>query len=770
MESESEIDNHSANEKCNENACKSRSKITKSPPEFYNDKYLRKNIIDYRYYQENILKKCKNKNTLVVLPTGLGKTIIGILLIAKRLEKYAARGKILILAPTRPLVSQHLESCQKFLKINKNKIKLLTGRIPPEKRIIHFKKAQIIIATPQVIKNDVIRGRYSLKDVILAIFDEAHRARGRYSYVFLSKEYVEKCSDPLILGLTASPGKNYEIVQELCDTLYIENVVFKTYEDHDVKQYVYDIDLYLKKIDLPVRLLEISKIIENLFQQFLNFFIERELINPCKKYYSKMNFLRIAQDLTYSLKYGDLFNNENCKEDLLCELHFSNPPIIDLVKERKLNIHAIFSYCSSCISLLHAKELLETQHLKVFKTFLEKIEFKAEQGNHSAKRIIRSDHFKLIRTLIEKQEGLERLRVGHPKIESILKIIRDEISEFHNKKMLIFTQYREMAHILKTIINQEFEDDIVAQKFIGQSTTRQERGFSQHEQIEILKDFRNNNINILTATSVAEEGLDIPNVDAIIFYEPVASEIRHIQRRGRTGRHSRGRCYILIAKDSVDVPFFNIAKRKEGKMNSILMDSSQLDLVNNIDRQEICFTPVSEVKSDYEILKNYRSRRKKEKELLANRSIDEIIQKLDEFSNSEEYKKFQNYGVTFLSDMIDVKKESLKKKVVHMKGKKSVKKSKNKYQKKNKKRCTEKKMEKKKSRKQYLNNNVKTIIKLADTYSENDEIAFDKLKELAEFEEIEGRKFYIHLNRACYLKYIKRDKSKNCIYFLKHYK
>lgn len=734
------------------NMNRKKCSIQSNELQFYNDTFLKQDTISFRQYQANILKKCRNKNSLVVLPTGLGKTIIAILLIAKKLKKYQEHGKILILAPTRPLVAQHLSSCQKFLNLNHEKISLLTGRISPEKRIITFRNSRIIISTPQVIKNDVLRGRYSLKNVVLTIFDEAHRTKGNYAYTFLSKEYIKKCKDPLILALTASPGKDYDNIQELCNNLFIENIIFKTFEDPDVEKYIHEIDVFLEKVALPINILEISQIIENLFQKFLEFFTERNLLSSSQKYYSKMTFLQLAQDLSFSLQYGDLFSNEACKEELYDKLHFNDPPIIEIVREKKLNVHSIFSYCSSCISLLHAKELLETQHIYLFKSFLEKLQYKTDQDNKSARRIISSDHFHLINSLLEEKYCQNLI---HPKIDRLLKIISEEITTFHNHKILVFTQYREMAAILESMINQTFPNKIRAEKFIGQSTTIHERGFSQKRQIEILNDFRNNKIDVLTATSVAEEGLDIPNVDAIIFFEPVASEIRHIQRRGRTGRHSPGRCYILIAKDSVDVPFYIVAKKKEDTMNSVLIDPYQLDLTENLQRQEICFNDKEgdEDITEYEILKNYRSRRKKEKELLANRSIEEIIENIDTFSKSKKYNHYKNQGVTFLSDLVGLTKNKLTNNVIKMKKHTS---------------NTNKKKNYNNANKIYLNRNAQAIIQLAETYSDkNGKISFEKLKELAELEDIEGKKFYIHFNRACYLKYIKKDK--NDVYFLKSY-
>lgn len=716
--------------------------------EFYNDDLLKKNKIKYRQYQDNIAQKCRESNSLVVLPTGLGKTIVAILLIAKRLKRYHKNGKILILAPTRPLVAQHLESCKRFLNIDSEEINSLTGKITPEKRIVLFKQSKVLISTPQVIKNDTMRGRYQLETVIMVIFDEAHRTRGNYAYTFLSKEYMKKCSDPLILGLTASPGKDYDRIQTLCDNLYVENIIFKTYNDKDVEQYVFDIDLFLERVELPIKILEITQVLDTLFNKFLRFFIERDLINPYKKYYSKMDFLRIAQDLNFSLRYSDLLNNGEFIEEISNELHFTDPKIIETVRKKNLNIHAIFSYCSSCISLLHAKELLETQDVRVFNSFVERLHSKAEQDNMSAKRIILSEHFKLVQSIIEEEKIAHSY---HPKIERALKIIKEEIKEYRNDKILIFTQYREMAELLKSVINREINHEIVAEKFIGQASKVNERGFTQNEQIEILRNFKVSKINILTATSVAEEGLDIPNVDAIIFYEPVASEIRHIQRRGRTGRHSPGRCYVLMAKNTKDIPYFRVACKKEENMNHLLLEPDELELNNEINRSKIDFSKKKPCLSELEIIKNYRKRKEHEKNLLAKRSTEEIIEQLDAFSESKKFKRFQKTGVTFYTDLVNINKQKIKRKISHMKGKEN-----------------QEKDSTNEERKHYLNRNAQTIIQLAETYSKDNKIQLEKLKELAEQEDITDRKFWTHFNHACYRKYLK--KKGEVVYFLKEYR
>ena len=699
---------------------------------YFNGPFIKKDTVHYRHYQNNIANSCKNKNSLVVLPTGLGKTIIGILLVAYSLKKYP-RAKIVILAPTRPLVAQHKASCIKFLDINPEEIISFTGKISPEKRILLFKNSKIIISTPQVINNDIMRGRYDLRQVSLVVFDEAHKTKGNYSYNLISQEYITTCNDPLILGLTASPGKDFERIQLICDNLHIENIVFRNYEDEDVKEYIHDIDTYINLVNLPIKILELSQVWQELLKRFLRFFIDRKLINPYKKYYSKLDFLRMTNDLTLSFRHEKDYISE---EEFLDSLYYTDPKIIDIINDNEIDVNSVYSYCSSCISLLHAKDLIETQEISLFLSFLEKIEFRAEQGILSAKRIVNSEHFQFVRSTIEKEKLSD---LTHPKIDKIISLITEEMEEFNNKKIIIFTQFREMAEFLKNRLQNEFKNHLSIEKFIGQSSKMNDFGFSQKLQSEILQKFRNDEINVLIATSVAEEGIDIPNVDAIIFYEPVPSEIRLIQRRGRTGRYASGRCYILVTEDTVDVPFYIVARRKEGIMKSVLTGYEQIDLNNKLERKSIIFSEPNKSKSsDFELIKNFKDRRDREKELLANRSIEEILTQLDDFCNSEEYKKIKECGVTFFSDIVKIEHQEMRNKIMKQKGKKNM---------------------PQKQRKMYLNKNVKTLINIVKTYSQEDLLDFGELKQLATEEEIIDRKFYIHFNQACHHGYLRKQGS-----------
>jgi|GEM_PF-2178441 len=108
-----------------------------------------------REYQQKIFDTCKDKNCLVVLPTGTGKTLIALMLSISRLRLYP-ESKVLFLAPTRPLAEQHLSYFQKHLPELFATKELFTGKIDAEKRKKLWQNAEIIFSTPQCVSGETI--------------------------------------------------------------------------------------------------------------------------------------------------------------------------------------------------------------------------------------------------------------------------------------------------------------------------------------------------------------------------------------------------------------------------------------------------------------------------------------------------------------------------------------------------------------------------------------------------------------------------------------
>jgi len=490
-----------------------------------------------RLYQETILSTCNEKNTLVVLPTGMGKTAISMLLAAQRLSNYP-KSKILILAPTKPLAEQHLNTFKRHLDFNQDRFVLFTGLVRPEKREELWKDAKFIFSTPQGMENDIISRKINLEDVSLLVFDEAHRATGDYAYTFIAKQYNKLAKYPRILALTASPGSEVEKIEEVCRNLYIEGVEIRTDTDPDVRPYVQEIKADWVEVELPDSFLEIREFLKESFRS--------KLIEIKKKGFIKSSAIQ---------QIG--------KKDLISLQSEFHARLAHGSKDFQLM--KSISLIAEAIKVQHALELLETQGISSLYKYLEKLESESKITKVKAvKNLVQDLNFKsaFIRT-----RTLYEANIDHPKLDELKKIIKKQTEKNTNPKIIIFTQYRDTA--LKISSELAKLGDVKSEIFVGQMK-KGETGLSQKKQKEMLDRFSNGRFNCLISTSIGEEGLDIPEVDLVVFYEPIPSAIRHIQRRGRTGRQKKGRMTVLIAKNTRDEGYRWSAFHKERRMHKTL--------------------------------------------------------------------------------------------------------------------------------------------------------------------------------------------------------
>ncbi len=484
---------------------------------------IKPNTLEARLYQQIIAANALKKNTLCVLSTGLGKTAIAILVIAGILTK--KDGKVLILAPSRPLVEQHYNRLKEILNIEEDKIIALTGKIPPKKRAELYKKGKIFIATPQVIENDIIAKRLNVDDFVLLIADEAHHTTGDHAYTFVAKEFKDKCH---VLGLTASPGSDIDRVMEICENLGIEQVEVRTEDDEDVKPYIAKVKLKPIRIELPTE-----------FKKAL------KLINEALK-----DRLKILRD------FGVIDSITNVTKTELIEL---NNKLFAYDEEVK---YELIKVCSEALKLMHAKELLESQGKSVFLNYINRL---STQRTKSAKSVVNDEKVR------EAVKLLIKSNVEHPKLDMVVNLVKNILEKNKDERIIVFAQYRDTVEKIVNLLNQ---NDIKAIKFIGQSN-KDGKGMSQKEQVEAVERFKKEG-SVLVSTSVSEEGIDIPTVNYIIFYEPVPSEIRFIQRRGRAMRGEGGRVYILIAKGTADEAYYRSALYKEREMKRLLKNMCYL--------------------------------------------------------------------------------------------------------------------------------------------------------------------------------------------------
>jgi len=474
--------------------------------QYIEKKYVQKNSIEKRDYQVNLANQAIKENCIVVLPTGLGKTAIALNVIAEYLSK--GTGGALFLAPTRVLVNQHYE----FLKANLtlDDISLITGEDPIQKRTKLWSNS-VICATPEITRNDLDRQIVSPEQFNLVVFDEVHRTVGDYAYSGIAERF--RNSSARIVGMTATLPSEKEKATEILTRLRISSIAERTEDSPDVKPYIQETNTEWINVELPPELKSIQTLLKLALDERYNT-IRKNGINLEQQSLSAL--LRIRQFVLYR-------NRRSAK------------PLFTAIR-----IH-------------YALNILEAHGITPFLKFCERARKKKGAG---VKELFEVDpnFTRAVHLAKEAQSrGIEHSKI--PKLKEILESVPG--------KALIFTSYRDSVDL---IYNKLIEMGISAGILIGKAG---ETGLKQKEQIEAVQKFRDGIFQVLVATRVGEEGLDIAEVNQVIFYDNVPSSIRFIQRRGRTGRKDTGKLVVLIAKNTIDERYYWIGKRKMSAAKSM---------------------------------------------------------------------------------------------------------------------------------------------------------------------------------------------------------
>lgn len=549
---------------------------------------FKKERIELRSYQLKIAESSIGKNTLVILPTALGKTIIAIYVSAYYLCKYP-KGKILVMAPTKPLVNQHKERFLQLLNIEDYQVKVLTGEISPEERKLWWSSnnIRIFFATPEVVKNDLETG-LNLNEFCLLVFDEAHRARKSYAYTTIAKYYVNQSENPRILGLTASPGGNIDKVREIVNNLFIENIVYRSEYDEDVSPYVHKIKIEYRFVKPPESYERYARLIREILEDYLAELREAGLIPKDYRQITRKELLEIGKNLSEKITTEKDKYSSGLSWNLLI---LQNTALI----------------------LLHALELLLSQGAETLKKFLtNSITF--EKKSH--RRLLKDPRFQALMNMLD--EEFEE----HSKIKILIDELEKQFNQEPSSRVIVFTQYRDTAEHLADILKAR---NIKAEVFVGQRKDRDSIYMSQRKQLDILKKFREGSIQVLISTSIGEEGLDIPQCSLVVFYEPIPSEIRFIQRRGRTGRVRTGRCIILVSEGTSDQAYLESAHRKVRRIKQIVEE------INKEIKQKslLEYTNPSNTSDPEKTFNNMNNTEVKEKEAISSKIGKETNEKIE---------------------------------------------------------------------------------------------------------------------------------------------
>jgi Fanconi anemia group M protein len=510
-----------------------QTELSTPKPKYVVHPMVRDGVIEDRDYQRRFVERALEANTLAVLPTALGKTVIAELVAAELLHRYPGC-KILFMAPTKPLALQHRESALKHLNLGEGEVAAVTGESAARKSVWNSPRVRFVTATPQTVWNDYRNGLVRLEEFALLIFDECHRSRSRYAYTRLAEEYIRRCPYPLILALTASPGSEEDKVVEVVRNLWIEQVVWMTEEDEEVSKYIPGIKVGWVRVKLPAE----YEMIRNEIKRMIESVIAR---------LRESGLLRMPLEAVNRKVLVGLMNRIRAEIDS----GVKGP-----------NIHYM-TLLSAALSLYHAQELIESQHVYSLKHYLEEIS-RSELRSH--KTIASTPDFRNLVRMVS------QCTVDHSKVDALASTLEAHFAEKPGDRVLVFANIRATAEVL---VDRLRDRGYRAALFIGRAEGKHGPRMSQDEQMRTLKAFREGVYNVLVATSVGEEGLDIPECGLVVFYEPAVSGIRYIQRRGRTGRKLPGKAVILVTDKTVDEYYFREGYRRAKRMDKILQQASK---------------------------------------------------------------------------------------------------------------------------------------------------------------------------------------------------
>ena len=510
---------------------------------------LQDGVIQARAYQLEAVDVSLSGSTLLVLPTAAGKTAVAWMVMAEMLEQND--GWALMIAPTAALVKQHLDDLEKIFDKDSIQPFSMSGAIPPSKREGMWNNGRLVVSTPQVVRNDVNRGLLDLSNCCLLVIDEAHHAIGERAEAQVSDLYLELANQPLILGMTASPGSTTQKVEEISNRLQVHRIHLRTSEEKMLSEHLASLDIEELRVKVPDEIRELAEPLV-LWQETI---VDRE--RRLGRYV--MPGAVTHRGLSNAMERANL-----------------------AVRRGQSDAYGSMSRIGLAMSLHHLINHLLCQGIAAAKEFLDRKKSGDDAGKKNTRNLLRDPR------IISLRASLSEMSESHSKVSSVRRLVRERLRRDPNSRIIVFATFRDTVTALETAIG-DLEGSIPI-PFIGQSKRASGSGLTAKQQVERIEKFRSGEGNVLIATSVGEEGLDIPSADLVIFYEPVASEIRTIQRRGRTGRHRDGDVVVLIAEDTRDEGARAAALRREENMHRAvakvrrkLTRSTHVDL-SNLDR------------------------------------------------------------------------------------------------------------------------------------------------------------------------------------------
>uniref|UniRef100_A0A9L0J500 RNA helicase n=1 Tax=Equus asinus TaxID=9793 RepID=A0A9L0J500_EQUAS len=499
-----------------------------------------------RDYQLRIARAALFCNTLVCLPTGLGKTFIAAV-VMYNFYRWFPSGKVVFMAPTKPLVTQQIEACYRVMGIPQPDMAEITGCIQAFTRKEIWRSKRVLFLTPQVMVNDLSRGSCPAAEIKCLVIDEAHKALGNYAYCQVVRELVKYTNHFRILALSATPGSDIKAVQQVITNLLIGQIELRSEDSPDILPYSHERRVEKLVVPLGEELAAIQKAYIQILETFASSLIQRNVLK--------------RRDIPSLTKY----------QIILARDQFRKNPSPNIVGIQGI-IEGEFAIC---ISLYHGYELLQQMGMRSLYFFLCGIMDGTKGMTRAKNELSRNEDFMALYNHLEgmfaqtqgasaggtsatqKGDKDKTFFYSHPKLKKLEEVVVDHFKSWNAQnasekkcdktRVMIFSSFRDSVQEIAEMLLQH-QPMIRVMTFVGHASGKSMKGFTQKEQLEVVKQFRSGGYNTLVSTCVGEEGLDIGEVDLIICFDAQKSPIRLIQRMGRTGRRRQGRIVVILAE------------------------------------------------------------------------------------------------------------------------------------------------------------------------------------------------------------------------------
>ncbi|OCH90640.1 P-loop containing nucleoside triphosphate hydrolase protein [Obba rivulosa] len=483
-----------------------------------------------RRYQEEIFSRAQDGNVIAALDTGSGKTYISTLLIRWISVRDAGLGKIIVfLVPKVALVDQQGDFVAKHTPLRVSKFCGATAIDMADRSgwLKELENVDVLVMTAQLFLNILTHGHWALDKVSLMVIDECHHTRKNHAYNGIMREYFQLPARkrPKIFGMTASPVWNPKDAMESLSTLE-RNLDAKVMA---VRQHIDELKAHAPKPkewvheypSSPPAYPEYPSC--SLWERLSTITFPSDIDIPVEKIHA-----RYEMTLQTLGPYGaDLF--------LYMDLRQRISQILDQAMEGDLDSVAIKHYYQDG-DIYMAPTISDVQ----LPPQIKELEFILDD----------------FRELFEDETNPDvvpvtvHLKWCSPKVRTLIDILFDQYTSTFQG--IIFVEQRHVAACLARMLPRvpQLSHLIRCAQLIGHGTSNniyksRAKGMAVRNQQDVVKLFRERQVNLLVATSVAEEGLDFPACDLVIRFDPLQHMVGYLQSRGRA-RHQTSTFIIMV--------------------------------------------------------------------------------------------------------------------------------------------------------------------------------------------------------------------------------